>query len=52
MAVLDWQKNTRELGRQKEAELTNQERNMLKDQWVAEEAAEKRMQQQKFALDR
>jgi hypothetical protein len=32
--------------------LTAQERDMLKGQWVAEEAAEKKMHAQKFALDR
>lgn len=52
MAVLDWQKNTRALQNQKETELTAKEREMLKSQWVAEEAAEKNMHAQKFALER
>lgn len=43
MAVLDWQKNTREVARSKEAENLAAERSMLKDKWVQEEDAEKKM---------
>ena len=39
MAVRDWQRDTREIQRQKEHELTAQERSMLKGQWESETAA-------------
>jgi hypothetical protein len=39
MAVRDWQRDTREIQRQKEHELTAQERSMLKGQWENETAA-------------
>ena len=37
MAVLDWQKNTREVQRQKEADNLYEEQNMLKQRWAEEE---------------
>lgn len=52
MAVVDWQKETREIQRQREAELVGQERQMLRNNWVAEENAEKRMTQQQYTLNR
>lgn len=52
MAVRNWQKDTREVARQKDAELTNNERNMLKSQWEAEHAAQKNMDDQRFMLNR
>ena len=41
MAVLDWQKNTRDLQRQQEAELIKKEQAMLRTQWAVEEEKEK-----------
>ena len=52
MAVLDWQKQTRELQRQQEADLIRNEQNMLKTQWAAEEESEKKAEHQKFLLNR
>lgn len=52
MAVRDWQRDTREIQRQKEAELTAGERAMLKDQWVKETGAQTNMDNQKNALNR
>ena len=52
MAVLDWQRNTRQVQRQQEEARLAQEREMLKQQWVDEEEREKRAEQQKFLLNR
>lgn len=52
MAVLDWQKQTRQIQRQAEVEKQDQERSMLKTQWIEEEEREKRNDQQKFLLNR
>ena len=52
MAVLDWQRQTRELQRTQEAGRVAQEREMLKAQWQAEEEKEKKAEQQKFLLNR
>lgn len=52
MAVLDWQKQTRELQRQQESELIKGEQSMLKTQWATEEEQEKRAEHQKFLLNR
>lgn len=41
MAVLDWQKQTREVQRAQEAELVAREQDMLKKQWDLEEEKEK-----------
>lgn len=41
MAVLDWQKQTREVQRAQEAELVAREQDMLKKQWDLEEQKEK-----------
>jgi len=38
MAVRDWQRDTREIQRQKETELTGKERGMLATQWDSETA--------------
>ena len=52
MAVLDWQKNTRDLQRQQEAELIKKEQAMLRTQWAVEEEKEKADTQQRFLLNR
>ena len=52
MAVLDWQRNTRQVQRQQEEARLAQEREMLKQQWIAEEEREKKAEQQKFLLNR
>jgi hypothetical protein len=52
MAVLDWQKETRQLTKQQEKELTEQEKRMLADQWRREEEYERELERQKFVLNR
>lgn len=52
MAVLDWQRQTREIQRSQEASRVAQEREMLKKQWQVEEEKEKRAEQQRFLLNR
>ena len=52
MAVLDWQKQTRELQRQQEKELIKNEQQMLKTQWAVEEEKEKTDNHQRFLLNR
>ena len=52
MAVLDWQKNTRQVQRAEEKKLVAQEQNMLREQWAIEEAKEKRDTDQQFLLNR
>lgn len=52
MAVLDWQKNTRELQRAQESELVKKEQAMLKQQWAIEEEKEKEDTRQRFLLNR
>jgi len=44
MAVRDWQRDTREIQRQKETELTHKERGMLATQWTDETAQQKNME--------
>ena len=44
MAVRDWQRDTREIQRQKETELTHKERGMLANQWTEETAQQKNME--------
>ena len=44
MAVRDWQRDTREVQRQKETELTHKERGMLANQWTEETAQQKNME--------
>lgn len=46
MAVLDWQKQTREIRREQEKDLISREQDMLKQQWVLEEQKEKTDAQQ------
>lgn len=46
MAVLDWQKQTREIQREQEKDLISREQEMLKQQWVLEEQKEKTDAQQ------
>jgi len=52
MAVRDWQRDTREIQRQKEAELAHKEKAMLKDNWAVEIAQQKNMESQQFQLNR
>ena len=52
MAVLDWQKQTREIQRSQEQELIKKEQAMLKEQWAVEEQKEKMDAQQQFLLNR
>jgi hypothetical protein len=44
MAVRDWQRDTREIQRQKETDLTQKERGMLAGQWHEETAQQKNME--------
>ena len=52
MAVLDWQKQTREIQRQQESELVRREQAMLQQQWAVEEQKEKQDAEQRFLLNR
>jgi hypothetical protein len=52
MAVLDWQKNTRQVQRAQENELVSREQAMLKQQWAIEEEKEKNDAHQQFLLNR
>ena len=52
MAVLDWQRNTRQIQRQQEQELVQQEQAMLRKQWAIEEQKEKQDAEQRFLLNR
>ena len=44
MAVLDWQKDTRQLTKQQERDLTDMEKQMLLNQWKKEEETERELQ--------
>ena len=52
MAVLDWQKTTREVQRLQEQELAKKEQAMLQQQWAVEEQKEQMLSQQQFILNR
>ena len=52
MAVLDWQKTTREVQRLQEQELAKKELAMLQQQWAVEEQKEQMLSQQQFILNR
>ena len=52
MAVLEWQKQTRDLQRNGEIESITKEREMLKNQWAIEDEREKDAERQKFLLNR
>lgn len=52
MAVLEWQKQTRDLQRNAELESIQREREMLKAQWQIEDEKEKDAERQKFLLNR
>ena len=52
MAVLDWQKKTREVQRLQEQELAKKEQAMLQQQWAVEEQKEQMLSQQQFILNR
>jgi len=49
-AVLDWQKDTRTQAKQQERELTDMERNMLKEQWRREADHELELERQRQVL--
>lgn len=50
-SVLDWQKTTREAVREQDKSLIQQERGMLKEQWAAEQAREKRQEHERYILN-
>lgn len=52
MAVLEWQKQTRDLQRNAELESIQREREMLKAQWQIEDEKEREADRQKFLLNR
>lgn len=52
MAVLDWQKDTRNLQRQSEQQAHTQEQSMLRTQWQREEEKEKEAERQRLLLNR
>jgi hypothetical protein len=52
MAVLDWQKQTREQQRLQEQEKIHREQAMLQQQWALEEQKEKQDAEQRFLLNR
>ena len=52
MAVLDWQKQTREIQRAQEQDLVKREQKMLQEQWAIEEQKEKQDAEQRFLLNR
>jgi hypothetical protein len=49
-AVLDWQKDTRVQAKAQDQELTEIERQMLKEQWKREDENEREMERQKHVL--
>jgi hypothetical protein len=49
-AVLDWQKDTRVQAKVQDRELTDIERQMLKEQWKREDEVEREMERQKHVL--
>jgi len=51
-AVLDWQKDTRTQAKTQERELTEMERNMLKEQWKREEEHEQELERQRQILNK
>jgi len=52
MAVLDWQKNTRQVAREGEAFKVAEEQQMLQQRWVEEVEAEKNMANQSHVINR
>ena len=52
MAVLEWQKQTRDFQRSSELQAIQAEREMLKTQWAIEDEKEKDAEKQKFLLNR
>ena len=52
MAVLDWQKQTREIQRAQEQDIVKREQAMLQEQWAIEEQKEKQDAEQRFLLNR
>jgi hypothetical protein len=51
LSVLDWQKQTREINKNAEKQLTAQERAMLKTQWDRELALEKKREEERYILN-
>jgi len=52
LSVLDWQKQTREINKNKEKQLVAEERAMLKTQWDRELAHEKKVEEERYILNR
>lgn len=52
MAVLEWQKQTRDHQRSAEVMAIQREREMLREQWAIEDARDKEAEHQKFLLNR
>lgn len=51
VSVLEWQKQTREVEREKTKQELESERGMLKEQWTHEDAREKKAESEKFILN-
>lgn len=52
MAVLNWQKDTREYSNNYQQDQKNRERQMLNEQWKSEESNENEVKRQQFVLNR
>lgn len=52
MAVLEWQKQTREIQRSAEVEAIQREREMLKTQWAIEDEKDRKAEHERFLLNR
>lgn len=52
MAVLDWQKQTRDIRKMEDKNAVDNEKAMLRTQWQKEEEYEKDIEKQKFMLNR
>lgn len=52
MAVLEWQKQTRDLQRNAEVDAIQREREMLKTQWAIEDEKERKAEHERFLLNR
>ena len=50
LAVLDWQRATKEATKEQDKANLAQERSMLKEQWAVEEAREKKIEQERHVL--
>jgi hypothetical protein len=52
MAVLEWQKQTRDLQRNAEVDAIQREREMLKTQWAIEDEKDRKAEHERFLLNR